>query len=235
MKILFDNILTDSIITSNSGSLNYPESNLYHRFLKKRWQSLIKSSIITIVFNSPKTINSIVFDYYNLSLLNYSILDTNDNILYSNNENNFNQTIMHYFNTINNAKKIIVECESNDILMIGNIFAGESIKFRNFSSDYIFGYDEKSNVVSSIDSQYSVQRIDPVKTFEITIPQCTELEKSFIMNLYYNKGIGSPFYIDFFEMNRTIQSPIYAVFSNIPTIQKNGRMFDISMKFKEAK
>jgi len=70
MKILFENLLSQAILSATDTNTNYPIANLYHPFLRRRWQSNSNTDTITIDATGAVLINSIYLGAGNVVKVN---------------------------------------------------------------------------------------------------------------------------------------------------------------------
>lgn len=66
MKILWDNYLKDSTITTDFEDSQYPISNVYHKFLEKVYKPGNLSATITITFPTNRTVSAIALGFTNV-------------------------------------------------------------------------------------------------------------------------------------------------------------------------
>jgi len=66
MKLLWNNYLEDSTVTASNQDENYPVSNLTHKFLEKKFQSLGSQSKITITMPETRIVSMIAYGFNNV-------------------------------------------------------------------------------------------------------------------------------------------------------------------------
>lgn len=235
MIILYENALNDSVMSASASSVNYPIESVIHRYKKKRWQCLSSNSVITCIFNSVKTLNCIFYSYHTLNTFSFQLFDSTNTLIYSGSDTNIKDIGISYFDKIDNVKKIVFTVSAIDTLRIGTLWTGEYVKYNNFLSTYDISYDDNTVEKESGDFQISGLYTEPAMKFDFTIPELNESQKQLIVNEYIKRSKIMPFFVDIFELNRSKQEPKYMRFDGTPDIKKNGRMFNVSLKFKEAR
>jgi len=78
MKLLWNNYLEDSTVTASNQDENYPVSNLTHKFLEKKFQSLGSQSKITITMPETRTVSMIAYGFNNATSAQDTIVVTKD-------------------------------------------------------------------------------------------------------------------------------------------------------------
>lgn len=235
MRALFQNALNDSVITATGSSINYPIESIIHRFMKKRWQSSAQSSVISIVFNSVKTINCIFYAYHTFDTFSFQLFNSAGSVIYSGSDSNIMEYGCIYFSSVTGVKRMDITVHSSVVLRAGLIWSGEYYQMPNFISGYEKKYIDASSVDYSDDFQSSQLYTAPARVYGFILPETNDVVKDRIMAEYFAKGIGNPFFIDPTESNRLKLKPDYVVFSKPPDSSKNGRMFNISCEFKESR
>lgn len=235
MRILFDNSLLDSVMSATASSINYPIENVTHRFMKKRFQSLLSNSTITCIFNSVKEINCIFYGYHTLNSFNFTLYDSLNNVLYSGSDAQLLDIGIIYFNKITGVKKIVITCAAPDNLFIGVLWAGLYYQMALPLNNIDINIDDTTIVKNSPDFQFSQLYNESGLEYTINIPALTNEQKNYLNSVYIRKGKGSPLFIDFFEDARELQEPKYAVFSDTISIQRNGIEYEAKIKLKEAR
>lgn len=235
MRILFDNCLLDSVMTATASSINYPIENVTHRFMKKRFQSLLSNSTITCIFNSIKEINCIFYGYHTLNSFNFTLYDSSNNVLYSGSDSKLLDIGIIYFNKISGVKKIVITCTAPANLFIGVLWAGVydqmSLPLNNIETNI----DDNTVIKSSPDFQFSQLYNESGIEYIVTIPALTNDQKNYLNSVYIKKGRGAPLFIDFFEDARELQEPKYVVFSDKINMVRKGVEYEATFKLKEAR
>jgi hypothetical protein len=203
--------------------------------MKKRWQALVPSSIITIIFNTVKDINCIFYADHTLSSFAFELFDAGNASLYSGVDSQLMDIGISYFPTVAGVKKIVLTVASASVLRIGEIWSGSYHEVKYIKNDMKVSFDDTSTVRASPDFQYSQLYSKPGEDFELNFPNIDNTERAYINSLYLAKGSGNPFMIDFFEDGRQWQDPRYAIFNVAPSLSRSGENFNMTLKFKEAR
>ncbi len=136
MRLLFNNKLEFSEITTSKENLNFPVKNLVHPFLTLKYESTDLSSDIYIELNSPETFDAFFWGFSNFEFMTVEFLDSNNNQLHYLDLENENEYISpHYFGAVHNIKYINISMYKQELsVFINNSGVTESY----FSdSDYI--------------------------------------------------------------------------------------------------
>jgi hypothetical protein len=222
-------------MSATASSINYPIENVTHRFMKKRFQSLLSNSTITCIFNTVKEINCIFYGYHTLNSFNYTLYDSSNNVLLTGSDTQLLDIGVIYFNKVVNVKKIIISCTAIDNLFIGVLWAGVYDQMNLPMNNLEVNIDDQTVVKSSPDFQFSQLYNESGLEFLITIPTLDNDQKNYLNNTYIQKGKGSPLFIDFYEDNRPYQEPKYVVFSDKINLVRKGIEFEATIKLKEAR
>lgn len=233
MRALFDNLLNDAVLTASGDSQNYPVTNIIHRFMKKRFQPLTNTSLITAQLSQLRRVNCVFLAYHTASNVKIKLYN-GVSLVHSEEKNPVDNGPVHfYFNSVM-ADKITVEIYSAGTLFVGTVWVGEYIQLPNFLSSYKRELIDNSAVSSTADSQTSSIYVKPLESFEFTFPECEVEMRNSIIFEYISTGIGNNFFIHPTE-NSDLLPPCYVSFQSPPTEQKTGRTFQITINVKESR
>lgn len=249
MKILFENLLSTATISSTNALANYPVQNLYHPFLRKRWQASGGENTITIVFNEPKVCNCFYFSWTNSGLT--IKLYSNGTIVH---EFNGSKTAYHFDPVVITRVEIValsvipIATENGNIIatdlfaeivssgefgtFIGGIGIGNEYSLPPPMSFWSESFDDRSIVSESDNGQVLYEYIEPLRQYDFTIELLNRTDTRQLQYQYLAYGQGKPVWIDF-ETDEL--QPMYCRLTGTIETDKNKRQYKTKIKIKEAR
>ncbi len=235
MKVLFDNKVIDSTITSALQNENYPAHNLENQFLRKRYQAVGQSDTITIQFDLPISTTSFFYSYNNLSSMVVRFYDVYDNLLYTETINTVYPEDAKYFAEVADISYIEIDVITlNGNAYLGGVAVGIPEDYGNVFFQWVDDPIDNS-VVTDTNSGQSLQNYEePLEEYTFEFYDLTNENKLVKKALYKSKGIGGKIWADPFEDNHDYMVPFYGTIRSKITTGKHGRRSNGSLKVREA-
>lgn len=236
MKILFDNKIIDSVITSLHEDANYPATNLYHEFLWTRYQAIGKTDTITIPFDVDISASCFFYSYNNLTQIIVRFYDLYDTLLYTETINTVYDVDAVYFPLVEDVNYIQIDVSTDqaNAYLGGCAFGLEE----DFGSVFSVWDDVPidNSVVTDSDSGQTLQNYSaPLMGYNFSFYDIDNDDKLYFQALYKSKGIGGKIWADPFEENHDYMEPLYSTIRSVISPIKNGRRFNISLLIREAR
>jgi hypothetical protein len=236
MKILFDNIVLDSVLSSINASLNYSASNLQDQILYKRYQSSIDIDTITIAFSEDLDVSVFYYGLTNATSLVLRLYDSSDVLLHTETISSPNLvTDAVYFTSVFAASAEIDIVGSATGVYLGGVALGVSEEFPDPDGEWPEDFEDNSFVTTSPEGQSLQNYVEPLRIHNFRFTDLTRDRMNDIMDLYRLTGIGLPIWFDPFEDNHDFMMPLYAAFTRPIRSTKNGRRYNFSIAIKEAR
>lgn len=236
MKILFDNKVVGSTITSLNENANYPAENLSDEMLWKRYQAIRDTDTITILFDLSLSIDCFFYSYNNVSTMVVKFYDIYDTLLYTETISTVYDSDAIYFTEVEDVSYIKIDVTTSYTnAYCGGMAFGLSEDFGNVFSVWE-DIPIDNSIVNDSDSFQSLQNYtEPADGYNFSFYDLTNDEKLYFQDLYKSKGIGGKIWADPFEDNHDYMTPLYATIRSVIAPIKNGRRFNISLKIREAR
>lgn len=246
MRILFENILSQLSISSLSPDANYPVANLYHPFLRRRYQSTENTDTITITVG--QVINFIAFDYTNANVIVDTVPvqqwgvetrrtledgtprileDGTPRYMYEGNTGIVFPDV--YIDTIT------IRLVGTEPVYLGGVGVGLAVTMPDPVNDWIEGTQDRSLTAETLYGQNLQEYIRPLRAESYRFRDVPRDEVNTIKEAAISVGRGRPIWIDPFEMNHDFLAPMYGVIIEPPSPLRNGRRYDFGMGFLEAR
>lgn len=110
MKVLFQDLINDSTITSLNASANYPVGNIRSEFIRTRYQSTTSSDTITIILDETKDINCVGLAWINATKIIVTVSSFATSYAETINDP-LQDCNFIYFDTVQDAYKITIYIE----------------------------------------------------------------------------------------------------------------------------
>lgn len=239
MKILFENKAKSSnaAISSANQINNYLPANLTDSFLQKRYQSSKIDDIIEITFSEKITANCIFFAHHNLDRIEVVAYDTPELELWSKVFDDPPQSRMVFFDTVKKIRniKIIVHGESGQsAAYLGGFAVGEAYTMPDPLNIWPIDFVDNSTFSASKDGQTLSNYITPLERREFQFRDIELARTREIVDHYSRVGVGGKVWLDSFEKT-DILKPVYCAITDPIKAERDGRRFNFSMKFTEAR
>ena len=260
MKILFENVLKDSTVSSVDGSANYPATNLLSRFLRKIYRSTAANfDTITITLDEYKYISSFFIGYtdsvkivlrlYNgATLLNthtFEETDTDERITVSGEtrettsgavrvvSENLSYTAAH-FDSSYYVSHIELDVYGGTNIFIGGVGAGQAWEAAGPVATWDEPFIDSSVVTISPFGQVLQNEGRALSTYLWTFRELTRDQANALQDIYRSVKIGAMVWVDAFEDNHDFKKPFYATLAEPIETRKNGRRYDVLISLQEA-
>ena len=215
MRILFDNILLSSTLSSINPNVSYPIDNIKDDFLKVIYKATATTDTVTIDFASIKSIDCFYIGFTNASGITLRLYSALDVLLATKTINP--ATSGGVFSQVNDAAYATVSLSATDNLYIGSIGIGNTYTMPNPLNSVIKKKVDNSKNYISPDGQYSVNRIPWLRSVET---------KHYVIGIdLYNEiyalfsGIEHPVWVDVYEELNSAINPMYSIVSFDPDSQ----------------
>jgi hypothetical protein len=259
MKLLLDNILSTATLTSLHEDPNNPLENLYHVFLRNRYQSTATSDTITITFASPTSINSIYYGYTNASTISFQFLDASGNEMlefgesvgllteaggrlltelgggiaaYSNSDIALEIESFHFDAISVSSIKIALSGSAN--VYLGGVGVGTTYAPPYPSDNWTEPLDDRSIVSESQAGQILQEYVQPLRIYNFTFEALTRAELNTLRQTYIDLGRGKPLWIEIVP-DHTDVAPLYGYIQETPDTTHARFLLSLTFKFKEAR
>jgi len=237
MRIINNNKLHKGTYSVTNESLNYPATNLDDPFLAKRAQSTSSTETITIYLATASTIDAVGHGLTNansgtirLYTGAYTLAETITMDL------TYDPCITYMTSAISSVTKIEIDLAATATsVYIGGISAGEYYEVEYPASDIARGLQDNSSWIQTTSGQSLSNYQESLRSVPLTFHPSTIAESNLLIKLYRDIGIGTPFFVDFFEEYRALLPPLYACFSSPPDDTGIAVDRSITLNFQECK
>ncbi len=235
MKIVFDNIVLDSTLSSLRASLNYPIENLQNSILKNRYQSVQSTDTITIDFSETLRVSSFFYSYTNATYLQLRLYVGSDSLVFTLTITDpESETDAKYFTAIE-ADYAELDIIGPDNVYLGGIALDDPVEFPDPDNAWQESYQDNSSVSENDDGNTNQDYIKPLRINNWIFRDVTRYDSNFYKELYILTGIGKIIWVDAFEDNHDYLKPLYCKMTAPFQPKKNGRRFNFELSIKEAR
>ena len=257
MRILFDNAAKRATISSVNELVAYPAENLVSQFLEERWQEPGAASEITITFDDPEDIDCLFFSYYNLTgiivvtnagvmmtlpIIGSEITNTGDTIVTDDGDSiailgpmPVSTGALYFPSTQVGVTSLTIYAVGPGPIYLGGIGTGLSVLMPDPVNNPTEGREDNSVSVGSAFGQSLSNRIAPLKADSYSFRNVTRAKTSEVFAGYDLVGLGGKVWVDWTERNHGFKAPMYARVTAVPASTKDGRRYNFSMNFTEAR
>jgi hypothetical protein len=236
MRILFDNEALNAAITSYYESANYPASNIIHPFLVKRYQATADSDTITLTFDTEFSASSIFYGFTNATSIIVKFYDVLDNLLHTETIADPQQRDSAFFTQVDNISYLEIDVITDMIaIYLGEFGCGLEIQMPDPLGDWPETPVDNSEVSDSVGGQTLQNYVEPLDSYTFNFRDLERDVAIAIRDACKEVGIGGKLWVDAFEEDHEFMQPMYATLRAQPTIQKNGRRYDLSLSVQEAR
>lgn len=236
MKVVKENLLSTATLSNVNTSVNYPVDNLAHFFLEKRYQvSGSLTDTITAEWDSAQSIDCLFVGFHTLTSYTARFYDYEDSLLETLVVSSPEDIDFQEFTQIDDVWTMEIDVVfSAAPAYIGGICCNLIDDLGEFESNYPLDGDDTSDFVeSSYGQTLQTPRAD-LKEFVFNFYNYTLQEKDAFMAVYDEIKKGKPVFFAIFNQGIDDISPLYGKFTRRPSVEKNGRRFDIEIRIKEA-
>lgn len=237
MRILLNNIIPFSTITSLNESQNYPASNLQDQFLHQRYQSALDTDLVTLVFEEGENISCLFYAFTNASELIFRFYLDYETLVYTITVDDPLSIDALYFDMLYDITYMTIEITGDGIgVFLGGVATGlEYSDWPDPKGDWTEPDVDNSTPASSPDGQSLQNYVRPLTGYIFTFIDNTRELMSDLKAIYRNIGIGLPLWIDPFQDNHNFLPPMYGKFMRFAMLPKIGRRYDFEIELLEAR
>lgn len=215
MILLANNRLRAGTITADNNNLNYPVTNIIHRYFTKVYRSNSTTDTITIEFNESETVNCIAIGYQNLDSITAKLYDVTSTLLST--KTLTPSDIMTCFTAITDVKTITLEISTTATYCeIGSIFIGQSVTTPNIDLAYKKIIGDKTEYTKTDGGQVNGRKKAKLKGYQFTIPYATIEQLEAFEDIIEDLQKVDPFWLDLYSESHSTIPPL---FCNIISIQ----------------
>lgn len=237
MRILFDNALERATLTSVSGSLNYPVTNIIDSFLEARYQPFgTLTDTITGEWDSDEDLSCIFIAYHTLSAVTVRLKDSGGTTLYTFTESSPIDVFYKDFGSVvSGIRSIEIDVTfASTPSYLGGVGVGGCFKMPDFLSDYELPLQDNSTFTTSPGGQTNQNPGTILRVHPFGFRDLKQETKDNFINEYYSIGRGKNIYILPFEGSDVLK-PFYGIFIDPPETVKDGRRFDYTFTLRESR
>ena len=235
MKVIFDNIVLDSTLSSLNASLNYPVTNLQDSVLKRRYQSVVSSDTITVDFSETLFVSSFFYAYTNATSIIIRLYIGSDSLVFTLTITDPESEIgAHYFTGVY-ADYAEIDIIGPENIYLGGIALSDPVEFPDPDYAWPENYQDNSSVSENSDGNTNQDYMKPLKIYNWTFKNVTRSDTNFYKELYELTGIGKIIWLDATERNHDFLEPLYCKMIAPLQPKKNGRRYNFQLNVKEAR
>lgn len=236
MRIGWNNYLADSTVTSDSEDSQFPVSNLWSRFLEKRYQSVLNGSVITVEFQENRTVSAIAVAFTNATGVAYEIFDNLGASLDSGVVWLEERTNIKYITPVM-ARRVEITLSSDDVLYVGGIFVGDPLTISKILSNPLFGDIPRGTTSKSAFGQPLGRKFQGLRQLTVTAALLTAAEKEELKTMIRQIGYALPVYVDVYEGDQEEEPSLFGTFLSVDNFQKNSRQgyYNLPMIIQESR
>lgn len=232
MKLAYDNALVTATLAEPNENANYPLENLYHKWKRRVYQSTASSTTITATLEHTQDITCIGIAYHNLTSCSVKFYDALDALLDTWTIDVSNDIDMVY-GDVQEVAKIEFLIASVSTIYIGTLFAGEALSFSK-SADQDMPLNSSDVVTSSSDQQASGRQGSTFRSGSVSIPLLTSIERKSLEDVFYNRGLILPFFLDLWDNSHSDFLPLYGRFTSPLQVSHFQEGDTVSFDFQEV-
>jgi len=237
LKLLFDGLIGDSILSSSFPSPSYPVANLRHSFLKKRYQSSRDVDAVLIEFAAISTVDCFFFGITNASEIQLDLYSDADALLHT--------EIIEYpesdrvdsvhFTAVAGVAYATVTLTGDSVgVYLGGCDLGEAYTFPDPVAIWPEGWVDNTVTVKSPAGQASFDRVSPFRTYEWDFVNLSRALANELRGKYEAYGRGRPLFIDPFERNHTFMRPYWGTLQEPISTQKDENIYSVKLPTEEC-
>ena len=237
MKILFDNLVIGSTLTSTNASNNYPPANLQDTSLIRRLQSSLDWDSVTIQLDETGSISDVFWGYTSAAQIVLRFYDYEGVLLYTHTITNPDSWIGHEaFPVVSGVDYVELYFDGDLDVYLGGLGLGVAVTMPDPLASWRETPEDNSVVSESPHGQTNQDYIRPLRQLPFEFPAVMTREQTdTIEELVNGVGKGFPLWVDPFEDNHDFMKPIYAKITEAVPVTKDGRTYGFALSLKEAR
>lgn len=265
MKILWDNYLIDSTITTTSEDSLYPVENLYHRFMQKKYMAESTRTTVTVLFPEDRDVSMIAYAFNNTAsssdtiVLTKGALDTvvldaaatdttvltleAQYVLKSSTGATVGTGVLevgeyiniNYFTSVT-CRSVELTFTSQDIVYVGCLSIGDPIEYEYMQVNPRLIDSLRSDSRKTSGGQLISRKIPMLREWRIAIPDMDNAKRLETQTMLKTVGRFRPVFADLWE-NATTEKPMYGSFTRAGEYRQdsNSGEYLMGLTIEEAK
>ena len=231
MIVLFDNLIYDATISTDTVDANYPETNLQNDSPSKIYKATQDSAVITIKLDEDSTINCFYLANTNATSASITLYDS-DNTLLDTQAVDVDRGGAS-FTSVEDVSYMILSLSGSDIIYLGNIGTGSNYTMPNPLNDVIPAPID--NTVRNIsDSGVGFFNRVPIQiSFSTNFENINRTLYNTIFALW--AGLEHPVWVDVYENYDGIMNPMFADMSMDDSPSHKYKRDSMTFNFQEMK
>jgi hypothetical protein len=222
MRVLFDNLVIASTLTTDEPNGDYPVTNLAHPFLRRKYQSVAATATITVTFKDDATVDCLFYGWHNLTSIVMRLYDSGD--------------VLKDTVTVSSPESGVGSKYFTAVPSIAGLGIGEHYELPRPLADFEEGLDNRGAVVASRAGQAQHLYVEPLKVRAYTVAGMDRDTRSEIAALMKDAGVGRPLWLDAFHLNHNYEPPMYCRLTRPWSTAKSGVWFDAQdVEFEEMR
>jgi len=244
MKILWENYLEDSTVTSTSEDSLYPVENLYHRFLEKKYMSVGSTGRIIVEFPEDRTVSMIAYGFTNVRTSSgdgykivqgasdtLKIVDGSSEILSISLQSRFelqdNAGNVLYSSLLNVGgdinvnyvpptvcRRVVIDVSASEEVYIGGLAIGDPLYLKYIGNRPDLVQGIRSAYTKTVGGQVIGRNVRSLKSWNITLPIITNDKRQEMEEMFYEKGNINTFFASLYDENEGLEKPIFCHFTS---------------------
>ena len=237
MRILFDNLILDATLSGGDASTNYPLTNLQDAFLQKRYQTIAAGdTTVVCTFDADVTVDVVFVGYTNAAGITATLKNSGGSTLASESFTLDNGvSAIHFASTYTTVRSIEFTVSGGAGTYVGGFAAGELYALPDPIASWEEPYTDNSTVTVSPAGQSLQNYVQPLRQYRWTFREFTRTEINALRSEYQAVGVGARVWVLPFESNQDFVEPLYATILEAPRTIKNGRRYNMTLAFQEAR
>ncbi len=236
MRLLYDNYLKDSSLTASSENSLYPVENIVHKFLEKKYRSLLYLASITVVFPEDREVDTIALAYTNVTTATYTALTASRATLQTGNLEFDNDTNITYIEPVT-CRSIVFDFQATGSVQVGGMSAGVSKEYTIVQANPQLPMNSRGNMEQTNGGQVLGRNYKSLRSWVVAITDMTNELRLFTEQVIYSSGLVNPVYVDLYENNHGEEPPMHAIIDNIGNSRRDTKSgtYTMGLAFQEAR
>lgn len=231
MKILFDNKIIGSTITSTNENASYPAQNLCHIFDRVKYKATNINDVITVVFDENITADSFWFSYSNATAMEIKVYNNTSTLLETITADCTDSTGAEYFTSHSDVRTLVItaSCAATADLQIGSFGCGVAETMPNPNALFATALESGSSASASAEGQVAYQYIEPRKSYAFIFDGVSRSEYHDIVQKFIDVD-GGHIWADITESAHDVYQPLYCISSSIKSPSRDDAVsFQLSI------
>lgn len=235
MRALFYNLIQDAVsVSMTNANLNYPVESCYSSLLEEYVKATDSSSVVTVLFDEDKTIDTIAFGYHNLNNISFVFKNASASVLATESVSLPLLNDIVYITELTTVRSIEITVTSADSeVMFGNISCGVYTELPNFAKPQIT-YVDTGTYDTTDGGQVLSYKGTLLESYTIQLQRITKAEALAIRSAYSEIGKGITFWLDRLVEDDTALPTFGCIVDDI-VLYENNELVDLMMNFMEAR